>query len=67
MVVGDSSISGMAIPTHEFLSKIAMKEGFHLESQFAYEIRNRYMRFPRQGRGGIVDLDWILTLRREQK
>jgi DNA modification methylase len=62
-VVGESTVSDIRVPTAELISQIAFTEGFELEEQFVYEIRNRYMRFPRQGRGGIVDLDWVLTFR----
>ena len=64
LVVGNSAISGMPIDTHWHLATVAESEGFVFESQFAYEIRNRYMRFPRSGRGGIVARDSVLTLRK---
>jgi len=61
-VVGDSVVSGESIPAHELLIKCAEKAGFTFDYKFGYEIRNRHMRFPRMGRGGIVRYDWILTL-----
>jgi DNA modification methylase len=65
IAIGDSSVSNIPIPTHDLLSEVARAEGFKIENQFAYEIRNRYMRFPRKGRGGIVDLDWIMTFSKQ--
>lgn len=64
VVVGDSTVSDLPVETHHLLALCAAQTGFRLEETFAYEIRNRYMRFPRQGRGGIVDLDWILAFRK---
>lgn len=65
LIVGNSSISGLEIPTIDLLREIASLEGFEAIQQFGYEIRNRYMRFPRQGRGGIVHIDWVLSLRKK--
>jgi DNA modification methylase len=64
VVIGDSEVSNVVIPTHELLTELAETSGFCLVNQTAYEIRNRYMRFPRGGRGGIVDLDWVLAFRK---
>ena len=61
VVIGDSSISGQAIDTHRLISICAERCGFRKQHTFAYEIRNRYMRFPRKGKGGIVDWDWVMT------
>lgn len=62
IVVGDSIVSGEVIPTHELLQEIAVDCGFSVANVFGYEIRNRHMRFPRKGRGGIVRYDWVLDL-----
>ncbi|MCP1339401.1 site-specific DNA-methyltransferase [Idiomarina sp. M1R2S28] len=63
VVVGDSVVSGIPIETHELLVDCAESVGFCRENTFGYEIRNRHMRFPRQGNGGIVKYDWLLDLR----
>lgn len=63
LVVGDSIVSQENVATHLLLPDFALRHGFTLERSFAYEIRNRHMRFPRGGRGGIVKYDWILDFR----
>jgi SAM-dependent methyltransferase len=65
LVVGDSVVSGEIVATHSLLPPCAARLGFVLERAFRYEIRNRHMRFPRAGRGGIVEHDWILDFRLE--
>jgi DNA modification methylase len=65
LVVGDSVVSGETVPTHSSLPLYAERSGFALKRSFRYEIRNRHMRFPRAGRGGIVEHDWILDFRLE--
>lgn len=62
MVVGDCSVSGIEVPVHKMICKIAKKTGYNVDSVFSYVIRNRFMRFPRQGRGGLITHDWILDL-----
>jgi SAM-dependent methyltransferase len=63
LVVGDSVVSGEIVATHSLLPACGAVSGFALERVFRYEIRNRHMRFPRAGRGGIVEHDWILDFR----
>lgn len=62
IVVGDSEIRGVNIPTHEILVDIAEQNGFKLDNVFSYIIKNRYLRIPRSGRGGLIKKDWIIDL-----
>lgn len=64
-VVGDSTIAGVAIPTHKLVAQCAAEAGFELTRYFGYEIRNKHMRFPRSGRGGHVVHDWVMVFRNE--
>lgn len=60
MVVGDSNVSDIFIDTTDFLKEIAERNGFRLINKWGYKIKNRYMRFDRKGRGGIIEIDWVL-------
>lgn len=62
MVIGDSTLARIPVPTHTLLTSCAERHGFRFASHFAYEIRNKYMRFPRGGRGGVVVHDWVIDL-----
>lgn len=64
IVVGDSVIRGVHIPTNQYLSEIAIDAGFSLDTKFSYKIKNRYLRIPRSGLGGNIDQDWVLDLRK---
>jgi SAM-dependent methyltransferase len=64
VVVGNSQTLTSMIPLHEALTRLAAGAGLDLEHYFAYRIRRHYMKFPRAGRGGIILMDWVLTLRR---
>jgi len=62
VVIGDSNIRGINVPTHEILVDIAKLNGFKLENVFSYIIKNRYLRIPRSGRGGLIKKDWVIDL-----
>lgn len=62
IVVGDSKIRGVDVPTHEILIDIAKQKKFELDNVFSYIIKNRYLRIPRSGRGGLIKKDWVIDL-----
>lgn len=64
LVVGNSQASTGVLPVHDCLLRLARDAGLHLEKAFAYRIRRHYMKFPRKGRGGIILMDWVITLRK---
>lgn len=64
IVVGDSTIRGQSIPTARILSEIAVQNGYTFELSFKYVIRDRYLHLPRAGRGGIINYDEVLVLRK---
>ena len=64
MVVGDSMVSNVSFDTSDFLIDIAKRNGFKIKHKWGYVIKNRYMRFDRKGRGGIIKIDWVLNFTR---
>jgi len=62
IVVGDSLIRDVSVDTHNMLIDVAKKNGFELENLFSYIIKNRYLRIPRRGRGGLIKEDWVIDL-----
>ncbi len=64
MVVGNSSVSGVYFDTANYLTQIAERNGFSLTNKWGYLIKNRFMRFDRKGRGGIIDIDWVLDFKK---
>lgn len=64
MVVGDSKVSDIYFDTAGFLTAIAERNGFKLINKWGYKIKNRFMRFDRKGRGGVIDIDWVLELKK---
>lgn len=65
MVVGDSSVSDVFFNTSNYLVDLGKRNGFSLINRWGYQIKNRYMRFDRKGRGGIIDIDWVLVFEKE--
>ena len=67
VVVGNSKSREGELPVHETFVRLAARYGLELEHAFGYRLRRHYMKFPRQGRGGIILVDWVLVLRRVPK
>ena len=65
MVVGNCSVSNVFFETVDMINLISKRNGFHLTNKWGYLIKNRYMRFDRKGRGGIIKIDWVLDLVRK--
>ena len=65
MVVGDSNVSDIFIDTADFLIDIAQRNGFRITNKWGYKIKNRFMRFDRKGRGGIIEIDWVLDFEKK--
>ncbi|MCA1846945.1 MAG: modification methylase, partial [Actinobacteria bacterium] len=63
-VVGNSQTVLDMVPLHEALVRLAAAAGLSLERAFGYRIRRHYMKFPRNGRGGIILIDWVLVFRK---
>ena len=64
LVVGDSNVSDVFFDTALFLIEIAERNGFRITNKWGYKIKNRFMRFDRKGRGGIIEIDWVLDFER---
>nr|WP_281383573.1 DNA methyltransferase [Granulicella aggregans] len=63
LVIGNSQSTQGALPIHDSLIRLAAEAGFAFQKAFAYRIRRHYMKFPRAGRGGIITMDWVITLK----
>jgi DNA modification methylase len=62
MIVGDSTVSDIYFNTADILTEIANRHKLQLINKWGYKIKSRFMRFDRKGRGGIIDIDWVLEL-----
>lgn len=60
MVIGNSTVSNIQINASDFLIDIAERNGFRLSMYWSYIIKNHFMRFDRNGRGGKIDQDHVL-------
>lgn len=64
LVIGNSRTQSGMLPLHDALIALGSVAGLHIEHAFGYRIRRHYMKFPRKGRGGIILMDWVITLRK---
>ena len=65
IVVGNSMISDCIIDTDRFVTILMQNNGFIPLGRFTYEIKNRYMRFDRAGRGGIIKNDHVMYFQKD--
>jgi hypothetical protein len=65
-VVGNSQSLVDVLPLHDAFVQLAASAGLKLERAFGYRIRRHYMKFPRNGRGGIILIDWVLVFRKQR-
>lgn len=64
IVIGNNTIRGVEVASWRILSDIAENIGYTEELKFSYVIRNPYIRIPRSGRGGKINEDHIIMLRK---
>lgn len=62
IIIGNSKIRGIEIPTHEILAKIGLAVGFEWDSYFHYRIRDHRTSIPRGDRGGKIDFEHVIGL-----
>ena len=60
MVVGNSSVSNIFFDTADYIAEIAKCNNLKCVNKWGYKIKNRFMRFDRNGKGGIIEIDWVL-------
>ena len=65
MVVGNSKVSNIEIDTANILIEIAKKHNIKISNKWGYKIKNRYMRFDRKGKGGKINIDWVLDFEKD--
>jgi len=64
LVVGNCSVAGIPVNVNDLVCDLAKQVGFSIDNVFSYLIQNRYMRFPRLGRGGLITHDWVIDLKK---
>lgn len=67
LVIGNSRTQAGMLPVHDAMVILAGAAGLEMEHAFGYRVRRHYMKFPRMGRGGIILMDWVITLRKVKK
>lgn len=65
IVIGNSKIRNIKIDSSKILTDIALKNGFKLDVNYSYKIKNPYINIPRNGRGGKISYDNVIVLQKE--
>jgi hypothetical protein len=63
LVVGESVIRSVVVPTPKILAKLFQDAGFEFIGNCSYAIKRHYMKFPRRSNSGKITLDHVLCFR----
>ena len=64
IIMGDSQIRGIEIPTHRILAQIAECIGFSWSSYFKYPIKDHRTSIPRGSQGGKIEVEHVIELKK---
>ncbi|WP_346867571.1 DNA methyltransferase [Clostridium sp. UBA1353] len=64
IVIGNSSIRNVEVESWKVLGDISLAVGYTVETYFSYIIQNPYIRIPRSGKGGKINSDYVLVLKK---
>lgn len=64
VIVGDSVVRDVEIATHHHIGKIAERVGFVWQGYFKYAIKDHRTSLPRNGRGGKIEVEHVISLRK---
>jgi len=62
LIVGDSTIRGLNVPTHRILAGLGESVGMDWSGYFKYDIRDHRTSIPRKNRGGKIRLEHVIQL-----
>ncbi len=64
IVIGNSTIRGVEIESWKILKELGEQIGYSYENHFSYIIQNPYVRIPRGNKGGKINEDHFLILKK---
>lgn len=64
LVVGESYIRGVTVPTPAVLSELFARFGFEDMGSCSYVIKRHYMKFPRRSNSGKINIDYVHCFRK---
>lgn len=66
IVIGNSTIRKVVIESWRVIEELANGLGYGTIQYFSYIIQNPYIRIPRQGMGGKINMDHVLVLEKKK-
>ena len=64
LIVGNSMVRNVPIPTHKLLAQIAEIIGFEWTGYYWYDIKDHRTSIPRNGQGGKINVEHVISLRK---
>ncbi len=66
IILGDSVIRDVAIPTHCLLAELGKASGFEWVNYYYYKIKDHRTSIPRNGQGGKIEIEHVISLRKPE-
>lgn len=67
IIMGDSQVRGIPIPTHKILAELGQMIGFEWCNYFQYPIRDHRTSIPRGNQGGKIEEEHVIELKKPSK
>jgi hypothetical protein len=64
LIVGNSVIRDIEVPTHELLARIGEKIGFVWSDYFRYRLKDHRLSIPRNNNGGKIEYEHVISLKK---
>jgi len=66
IVIGNSCIRKVNVESWKIIEQLSHNINYDIDTYFSYEIKNPYIRIPRNGQGGKINKDNVIVLRKKE-
>jgi hypothetical protein len=64
MIIGDNTIRGVDVPTHEIIAHLAEKIGYKWIGYYKYEIKDHRTSLPRNNTKNKIEYEHVIMLQK---
>ena len=64
VIIGDNTIKGVEIPTHEVIRQLALEVGFECFGYYKYVIKDHRTSIPRNKKNSKIEYEHVIMLRK---
>lgn len=64
VIIGDNTIKGVEIPTHEIIQQLAIEVGYESFGYYKYVIKDHRTSIPRNKKNSKIEYEHVIMLRK---